>query len=385
MDDRKRQINEAEQRKKEQAALLDTLLAQIGEAIFGRTGDSCPEDSPAFGELAAYRRLQGEIAGLEDSIQAAEEQMRRFKELEEGIGAQEREESLCSKDLAGMHGRLGKLLLEEAGGFHEGGKPFADFCASYMGQADELFTKVQSLEERLSGLEQKEKGNVFTWIGKSAQSLVLRSFLGKAQENLEQLRRTVGERFSRRSPGAVFPEIAAIDALGEEIAQKSAEIEEILRRLAGLREEKRKISDSFSADGGPVRYIQSLKNQIAQAQAELKSLYRRVGSEAALIDDTVPDAADERREIIRSLIAPEDQESLDGASRMGQAIRDCDTVIEKLRASLAIDDERAKIDRYRRMIHEKKDKIAQAERSILELEGSVRDSEASIEKLRQVL
>lgn len=385
MDDRKRQINEAEQRKKEQAALLDALLAQIGEAVFGRTDDSHGESPSAFAELAAYRRFQSEIAGSRDSIQAAEEQMRRFKELEDDIDAREREESICSKELTGVYGRLGKLLLEEAGKSFEGGNAYADFCAPYQGQADEFLAKAQSLEDRLSGLEQKEKGNVFTWIGKSAQSLVLRSFLGKAQESLEQLRRTVGESFTRRPPENLFPEASDIEALCGEIGEKRAEIEAVSQHLATLKGEKRKISDGFSAEGGPIRYIQSLKNGIAQAQSELKALYRRVGAEAALIDDSVPDAANERRDAIQALLRPEDRDDLDGAARLGQSMRDCDAVIEKLKASLAIDEERAKIEKFRRMIHDKRDKIAHAERSILEYEGNIRDAEASIEKLRRVL
>ena len=385
MDDRKRQISEAEQRKKEQSALLDALLAHIGEAIFERTDDSYREDTSVFGELAAYRRFQDDIAGSQDSIQAAEEQMRRFKELEDNIDSKEREEGLCSKDLAGVYGRLGKLLLEDAAKFEAGGRAFGDFCAPYQSQADELLTKVQSLEERLAGLEQKEKGNVFSWIGKSAQSLVLRSFLGKAQDNLEQLRRTVGERFTRRGSGSLFPEAAEIEALCDEVEQKRAEQQAIADDLVTLKDEKRKISDGFSAEGGPIRYIQTLKNHIAQVQNELKILYRRVGNEATLIDDSVPDAGMERVEVIKSLLRPEDRENLNSAARMGQTIRDCDTVIEKLKASLAIDDEKARIEKYRRMIREKQDKIAQAEKGILELEGAIRDSEASIEKLRHLL
>jgi len=385
MDDRKRQINEAEQRKKEQTALLDALLAHIGEAIFERTGDSFREDDSAFVELVAYRRLQNDIASSQDSIQAAEEQIRRFKKLEEDIDAKEREENHCSKELASTYGRLGKLLLEESARHDNDGRAYDDFCAPYQSQADELLAKVQSLEERLSGLEHKEKGNVFSWIGKSAQSLVLRSFLGKAQETLEQVRRTVGERFSRHGSGTLLPENGAMDALCNEIEQKRLELQDLSQDLAGLKDEKRKISDSFSSEGGPIRYIQSLKNHISQVQNELKTLYRRIGAEASLVDASVADMAVERREAILSFVKLEDQENLDNAMRMNQTISDCDAVIERLRASLAIDDEKAKIEKYRRMIHEKRDKIAQAEKHILEFEGAIADSEANIEKLQHLV
>jgi len=380
MDDRKRQINEAEQRKKEQAAALDALRERIGEAVLGRTGDFEPADASVFAELAAYRRLQGEIAGSQESIKAAEEKMLRLKELEERIEAREREEGACSKDLAGAYGRLGKLVLEEAERA-EGGE--REFCAPFLSQAEELQTKVSSLEDRLSGLEQKEKGNVFTWIGKSAQSLVLRSFLGKAQENLDQLRRTVGERFSRAAPESRSGETAATDALRDEIEAKRSEQAEISADAAGLKSEKRAIADGFSAEGGPTKYVQSLKNNISNAQGELKVLYRKIGAEAAL--GAGAEATDERARIVASFLEPDDAEAMAGAARAAQSISDCEEVIGKLKAAIAIDEEKAKVDKYRRLIQEKRERIAQAEKGILELEESIRDSEASIEKLREIL
>jgi len=385
MDDRKRQINEAEHRKREQTAQLDVLLARFGESILERTNDSRPEDASGFGEPALYRRLQDDIAASQDSIQAAEGQMRRFKELEEAITAKEREESVCSRELAALYGRLGKTLLAEAAGAAGENRAYGDFCAPYQTQAEELLTKVESLEERLAGLEHREKGNVFTWIGKSAQSLVLRSFLGKAQESLDQLRRTVGEHFSRRASGSLFPENDDIDGQCEEIEQKRAELQFISQELSGLKDEKRKISESFSAEGGPIRYIQSLKNNIAQVQGELKVLYGRIGAEAALGGASGFETGEARLQAIRGYVRPEDDESLQSAGRISQTIRDCDAVIEKLRASLAIDDEKAKIEKYRRTILEKRDKIAQAEKNIADLEGAIRDSEATIEKLRHLL
>ena len=377
MDDRKRQIGEAEQRKKDQGALLDALLARVGESVLERMAEGGDGDAASFVELAAYARLQGDVAGYRDSIRAAEEQMRRFKEFEEDVEAKERAEALHSRELAGMHARLGKILLEET---CDDDGAYGEFCAPYRVQAEELVTKVRSLEDRLLGLEHREKGNVFTWIGKSAQGLVLRSFLGKAQESLEQLRRSVGERFTRRGTGSLFPENAAVDALLGEAERKGEERRAVARELVELREEKRKISDAFSADGGPAKHVQSLNNQIAQAQAELRTLYRGVGEAAALGS---PDS--DRARSVGPFLGPNDAEDLDGARRISRAIEDCDAVVEKLRASLAVDEEKAKIDRCRRMIQERKDKIAQAEKNILELEAAIRDSEESVEKLRKLL
>ncbi|MCL2762440.1 MAG: hypothetical protein FWD36_04420 [Treponema sp.] len=197
MDDRKKQIIELERRKREQGVSLDALLVRFGEALLGRVPDSFEQES--FGEIAVYRKLRKNIADSEAAIQAVEELICRFREIEESIEDKEREDTACSRELAVMYGKLGKILLDSP-------SDDAGFCAPYRDQANALTTKVLSLEERLSGLEGTESGNVFTWIGKGAQSLVLRSFLTKAQDNLEQLRRNVGERYSRwktvKLPGA---------------------------------------------------------------------------------------------------------------------------------------------------------------------------------------
>ena len=374
MDDRKKQIGELEQRKREQIVSLDMLLTRLGETLLGRAAGASQEHDPAFGELAVYQKLKSDIAASETSIQAVEEQIRRFRELEEGIEAKEQEEAACSKELAVMNGKLGKLLLETSTG------DYADFCVPYREQADALLTKVLSLEERISGLEEKEGGNVFTWIGKGAQGLVLRSFLTKAQENLEQLRRTVGERYSYSHtaslPGGEVPhdEVVSICAM---IEQKRAEARAISSDLDELQEEKKSISGSFNAEGDPLKQIQTYKSQITHIHDELKALYRRIGAEAS--------SDSERRQIIESLIAPEDRETLDSAAQINQSIHDDEAAIQKLQASLDIDDEKAKIEKYREMIQEKREKIERAEKNIAEFEENIKVSEASIEKLQKLL
>jgi len=391
MDDRKKQINELEQRKREHIVSLDALLIRIGEAILGRVAGSNQGNETSFEELVVFRRLKKDIADSEAAIQAVEDQIRRFRELEESIETKEQEESAGSKELAVLYGRLGKLLLDEAAGAGTlGGDAagYADFCAPYRDQADALLTKVLSLEERVAGLEGREGGNVFTWIGKNAQGLVLRSFLTKAQENLEQLRRSVGERYSRRDVTALTDgekdNAGEIENVCAEIERKRTETRVLVQELTALREERRTISVSYNSEGGPLKQIQTLKNHIAHVQDELKVLYRRIGTEAAALDGAVNDGL-ERRQVIDSLTASEDKGDIDNAARINRLIHDNETMIAKLQASLDIDEEKAKIEKYRRMIQEKKDKIAQAEKNIMEFEEGIRVSETSIEKLQSLL
>jgi len=379
MDDRKKQISELEQRKREQIVSLDALLIRLGEALLGRVSDSAQENDPAFGEPALFKRLKNDIADSETAIQAVEVQIRRFRELEDSITAKEQEEAVGSKELAVVYGKLGRQLLDAAANAGENGGGYADFCAPYRDQSEALLTKVLSLEERVAGLEEKGGGNVFTWIGKNTQGLVLRSFLTRAQENLEQLRRNVGERYSRADAGeadSAPPETAAIEDLCAEIEQKRTQARALSQELAELREERRTISGSFYDEGDPLKQIQTLKNHIAHIRDDLKALYRRIGAEAASVDGI------ERRQVIASLVTSDDKEILDNAVRINRLIHDDDTAIEKLQASLAIDEEKTKIEKYRKMIQDKKDKIAQAEKSIMEYEENIRVSEAAIEKLQ---
>ena len=376
MDDRKRQIGELEQRKREQIVSLETLLTRLGEALLGReTGSG--QEAPAFEELGVFWGLKKDIVDSEAAIQAVEDQIRRFRELEESIEVKEQEESAGSKELAAVYGRLGKLLLDDTAG--GGAGAYADFCAPYRDQADALLTKVLSLEERVAGLEGRDGGNVFTWIGKNAQGLVLRSFLTKAQESLDQLRQTVGERYSRCDiaalPANETESAGEVETLCAQIERKRAEVRTFSQDLAELREERRTISVSYNSEGGPIKQIQTLKNHINHVRDELRTLYRRVGAEMAGVDGI------ERRQVIDSLIAPEDRDGLDNAARISRSIHDDETSIAKLQASLDIDDEKEQIEKYRRMIGEKREKIAQAEKSIMEFEENIRVSEANIEKL----
>jgi len=381
MDDRKKRISELEHRKREQIVQLDALLIRLGEGVFGRMADSHASD---IAELAVYQGYQIDIANSEASIQTAEEQILRSKELDQNIETAEREESDNAKELAITYSRLGKLILDENTG------KYADFCAPYRDQNEALLTKVLSLGERLDELEKKEGGNVFTWIGKGAQSLVLRSFMTKAQENLEQLRRNVGECYSRdckpQEDGGPAGN-TGIEALCAEIEGKRAHSNALSSDIAVLKEERRKINNSFSAEGGPVKHINTIKNHIANVQNDLKTLYRRMGAECASIDPVkdVAQSGTERRQTLDSFLLPQDGEVVESASRIDKTIHDCEEEIKKLEASLAIDDEKAKIDKYRKMIQEKREKIAKAELDITEFEEGIGDSEAFIKKLQDLL
>ncbi|MCL2138651.1 MAG: hypothetical protein FWH41_03875 [Treponema sp.] len=391
MDDRKKQINELEQRKLEQKTLLDAQLTRFGETLFNRISDST-EDS-AFEELVSSRMLKEDLAQSEQKIATAEENIFRFKELEEKIALGEREENIYLKEMSSLYLGLGKLLLEASYTAEKTGeeKNYANFCAQFRTQSDALISKILSLEDRLAGLEQKDGGNVFSWIGKNAQGLVLRSFLSKAQNSMDILYRTIGEKFSRRDTVNIHngknsgahdfsPEDEEISNLCAEIELKREISRQLAQEITGFRDEKRKISTAYSAEGSPQKFIQSIKNHAARAENELKEIYRRIGTEASEISGPA-----ECRAAIESLKISTDQIEIDNILKIDQFIKDDEKSIQGLRASLAVDEEKARIEKFRRLILEKKEKIAQIKKSIGEYEKGIIDAEEHIEKLQEHL
>jgi archaellum component FlaC len=381
MDDRKKQISELEKSNRENQAALDSLLEELGSALLSRTGTGNADTgvSPDIGE---YHRLLREIADSEESIKTVEAQITRLRVLEEDIEAKEQKKSAYSKELAGFYVKMGKLILDDPAQ--------RDFSASYRRQADVLIPKVQSLEDRLAGLkEQSEGGNVFKWIGKGAQGMVLRSFLTRAADDLERLYRNAGEQFYQaRSDG--FSDGAAQSAdiaeLGTEIEKNRRLAQALSDELSIIKEEQLKISDEFGASGGPGKQIQNLRKQIERTKEALRALYLRFGH-AALRDCTEIEGGDTsigELKILNSLISAPDREFLDKAGRIKKSIQDNEEAVKKLQASIDIDEEGIKIERYRGSIAEKKTWIAGAQRDIEEFENRIKDAEKHIEELRLI-
>ena len=367
MDDRKKRIDDLIKNNRESHASLDVLLRNFGESLYIRTKDIDHESE----EITRYNIYHEEIAESNAVIAKIEEKNRRFRELEEAIAAGEKEEKERAKEMVKIYRRLGKALLENS--------TYDDFTSFFKEQADTLKAKLESLETRISELENKEGGNVFTWIGKSAQSLVLKSFLSKAQESQEQLYHTIGEKYSQRDSLSDKDEAAdirsEIDVLRE--VSKAAQNE-----LSVLRDEKRIISASFGIEGNPQHQIQTVKNRIAQINEALSALYIKFGAQAAGIDEEI---LPERKYFIDTIVTAEDGEIIGRAARLSQSIIENERAIEKLRASLAIDEERLKVDKYNRSIIDKKDRIIDLQNDIAQLEENVRTSEANIQELEKQL
>jgi uncharacterized coiled-coil DUF342 family protein len=372
MDDRKKRIDELEREKQEARAALDTLLENFGESLYSRTKDM----QVNFDDIGHYKEYLNNIAATNTAIGKVEEKNRRYKELEDTIDFKEREEKERLREVALIYRKLGKALLENSA--------YNDFTFSFREQADALSSKLESLENRIMELEAKEGGNVFTWIGKSAQGLVLKSFLSKAQESQEQLYHNVGERYiNRESSGKEDGAVGDIASLKSEIDKMLEVSRAAMGELSSLKDERRMISAGFGIDGNPQKQIQNLKNRINEIRDNLRNLYRTFGAQAAGIMDA--EILPERKYFIDTIVTAEDGEIIGRAVKMNQTVIEYETNISKLSASLSIDEENAKIEKYQRSIEDKNSRIDELKRAIDDLEENVRDSQAYIQELKKKL
>jgi len=368
MDDRKKRIDDLIKNSQESRASLDTLLENFGESLYKRTG----EERAEFDDIKQYNIYLQDIEESNAAISKIEEKNRRYKELEDAINEREIKEKERAKEMSAIYRRLGKALLDNP--------DYGDFTSLFKEQADALSNKLGSLETRIGELDNKEGGNVFSWIGKSAQGLVLKSFLSKAQESQEQLYQNIGERYSTRDAIASGDEVAAIRQEIDAIRSVSKIVQD---EISSLKDEKRIISASFGIEGNPQKQIQSIKNHISHINESLAALFRTFGAQASGIMDEEIDP--NRKYFIDTIVTAEDGEIIGRAVRLNQSLADNEVAIGKLRAALAIDEENAKIDKYKKSIEDKKDKIAEMEKNIKDLEESVRDSEGYIQELQKQL
>ena len=388
MDDRNREIVELGGRVKDNQARLNMLLEDLGEALLGRSDIAGAEEKTfpepeLFQDIIENRRLHKEIEDSEASITEVEIHIARLRKLEEDVEAGEQESAAQARELSGYYLQLGKLVLEDSS--------LDDFSVSFRTQEEALVPKIKSLEDRLAELtNQTEGGNVFTWIGKSTQGMVLRSFLTKSLENLERLYRNAGEQFFRQrtenstQKPALNSEIPAVVTTIEKNRSASAALGDELRKF---RDERRGIDREFSASGGPLKQIQGLRKNISRAQEALKSVHLHFG-QLVSGDMRKPEKTEASKKKLKNLM-PEFSESeqamLDEIKRIRQLIQDDSISIEKLKASLEIDEEWRKIEKYRSSIADKKARIEEAEKNISEYENRIKASRKRIEELQQLL
>ena len=377
MDDRKNRIKELEKSKNDNQTKLNSLLEDLGKAILSRPSIETA-DTSVFPDITEYHRLQKEIVDSEASIAAVETQLAHSMSLQDDIDSKEQQNKIYSRELAGFYSQMGKMVLEDPA--------LLEFSEPYSRQADVLIPKVQSLEDRLSELTDKTKeGNIFSWIGMGTQGVVLKSFLSKAQENLERLYCTVGEQFHKvQLDNAEMLKSTNVEILnlGLEIDNNKSLIMTLSDEISEVKAEHEKINDDFAALGGSAKQIQNFRKNIGNALDLLKSLYQRFGYVAS---GNNADGNNTAGSLLDSYLTADDRLIIEDAARLRLLIHEDREAIKKIQASIDIDTEKEKIEKYRRSIAEKQARITEAQRNISDYEDRIKDAENYIEELQQLL
>ena len=365
MDERKNKIKELEEKKWADTDARNRILEGLGETILQKIGESEPfperTGNTPGGILTEYRRLKKEIFESTEIIKSLNVDIQRLKELEEQITAREEEFSRFDQELEAVHIRLGKAMLETLDNENTAG-PLRQ-------QEEKLLSKIDEQEGRLEELKDRE-GGILSWLGKNAQMAVSKTILQKNRSALQKFYHNTGEKFSS-SGQEEFPEGDAAAA-----AARAAEVRELMTDLAAeltsLRAERRKIGDVFGAEGSPSRRIQGLEKHIAHVKGEFPGVYLNLGSLAA---------ASGNGEALSPYLSGEDDPVLERAKLLKFRIAEEDLEIDKVKASISIDDERAEIEKMKKTIQGQRQKITDAEGEIEALNKKVSDSEKRIEDL----
>jgi chromosome segregation ATPase len=361
MDERKKNIKELEDRKRETEKAVTVILEQLGENVLVRMLE---RGLPHLPETADYCRLQQDITESEAYISAIERNILRMKALQDAVAAKEQERTRQVRQLRERYIQLGGTLLEH---------PECNArYGLYKRQIALLVPKIRSLENRLERLGDADETNVFSWIGKNAQSMVIRSLLESSQESLRQMYESLGEQYMRSKGAGASADITGPIETIRELQTNSAALAE---ELKDLKYSLRKIGDIFGPDGNPYKRIEDMEKHIALIKGELRRLYLRVGQQAAAPAETEGFAGAVRSE--------EDAPLLTEIEAIQRAQANIETRIENIEASIRIDEEKLAIEKLRRTVKQHQRRIAASKQAISELETRIAQSQERIADLTQ--
>jgi hypothetical protein len=371
MDERKKAIAGLEARKKEALGSLDLILENFGETLLTRVygqGDPPVEHAArASPEAQEYLKLKKDIADSEQLIRVTESNTLRLKEMETSIHGKEEECAVLSRDAGEARTELGRRM--------HGDSAFAVITGSCQDRLDSLVDKIRITELKLDQVKGQEGSGVFSWMGKNIRTAALRMALNRDQANLEKNYESLGARLLRSENTALVSghEIAGLAEEAGDLERKAGTLK---KELARLRSERGKLSGSFAAEGGAVRRIQGLERHIAHIKGELKTVYRCFGEKVA---DPAGAAG------FSYLLNHDDDPTLEKLELARKNIGEYDREIEKLKTAIAIDDEKAGIEKMRKSIQDHQDRIRAGGEAIADLEGRIAGAEKHITELERLL
>jgi hypothetical protein len=361
VDERKKTIRELEKKKGETLEKLNKLRGSWGEAVLARPDT---ESSGRFAdELGQYRHFLETIALFRGRIRTLEEDTPRLRDLEKALTENDNAAAEKTGSLKELYIGLGEMALHN--------DPAFDFDDSLKAQAEDLAAKISAQQERLGELEEGKNANFFSWIGGNAKGAVIRSRLSKSRADLSRIYAPAGEQFFALLEGrGEDGEEGAIPAQIRDLKQELASLEESRSSLQAQRETLREGLgiEGNSRNFNPAKKIRELEQRIAREQEQLGTFCAAFGGRLYdLFADTEASGEDKAaRESIRELL---------------ELIAEHEAAIEKLRASLQIDEKRDAIDKMKKSILNHRQRIANSESIIAGLEKQIEEANRNIEAL----
>jgi len=198
--------------------------------------------------------------------------------------------------------------------------------------------------------------------------------LAKNRSALKQLYRTTGEKF------LFSKSVESLDGETAISAGKIMELKELLSSLAedlsSLKGERRRIGEIFGVEGSPSRRIQGLEKHIAHVKGRYPGVYISMGLLAA--DETGAGS-------LSSYISTDDTPILEKAGLLKTQIAKYQLEIEKVKAALNIENEKAAIEKMQKGIKGQQLKISVAQEIIADFEKQIAETEQRIEELKAFL
>jgi hypothetical protein len=377
VDERKKTIRELEAKKGETLENLNKLRESWGETLLFRLDR---EDSDRFAdELGRYRHFLETIALLRERIRRLEEDALRLGDLETTLAETEKTGAEKTGALKELYIGLGEIALRHDTAF--------DGEASLRAQAEDLTARIGAHQERLAELEEEKNAGIFSWIRGNARGALIRSGLAKNQAALNRLYGLAGEQcFAALERQGEAGEALPAGDIPERIGALRRELELLEESRSSLREERGTLRKSLGIEGNsrnfnPAKKIREAEQRIAAEEKQLAEFYAAFGNR---LYELFADTKEEADTGGSGWLLGEDKNILARMREMLDEIAGHEAGIEKLKASLQIDEQRDAIDKMKKSILNHRQRIAASENAIAGLEKQIEKSNHHIEALMKL-
>jgi hypothetical protein len=357
MDERTKSIRAIEQKIAGETARVNGYLRSLGQLLLERS-----HDARIAIERTAYEKINDETARLHTVLRQIERDVERVNEIDSLITEEERLNGEVTGRLDAICPHLGRLVTED--------EVFSGFSSPYKTQIDTVQQKIDGLNERLNRMT--EKDNVFGWLGRNAQSLVIKSFLTKTEASLERIYAEAGAGFVRNRPSDGQTGSSELEDVYASAGQLWNENNEREERIAALKKEKQEILGSFGRGGSINRKKTEARCRIEHLSGELGDLYLRLGRKAE--DPST-------RLVLQNLFDDEMSGMLENAAHCREMLKDYEDQTARLKVSLEIDEERTDIEKHKKSIAVQRRRIAVAEEIIAQHDKCIAEADKRIKGL----